>query len=65
MAGSFGGQAIELSGVERGTHSLRARVVDERGKRLIETAEVQFHLRRIGLFDGASRRPPPPSFNPR
>lgn len=36
---------------ERGTHTVVAKVVDERGKVLIESKPVQFHVRRISVLD--------------
>ena len=60
VLGSFDGLAIELSGIERGTHSVRATVSDAKGKRLIESPTIQFTLRKPGLFDGAPNRQPGP-----
>ncbi len=56
----FDGLAIELSGVERGTHSIQAAVSDEKGKQLIKSASVSFTLRQTGLFDNAGKQPRPP-----
>ena len=61
VQGNFDGLAIELSGVERGTHSVRASIADAKGKKLIESPEVKFSLRQIGLFDGAPIKQPRPS----
>lgn len=63
VRGAFNGLDIELSGIERGTHQLRAEVLDIGGKSLIGTANTSFTLRKIGLLDGA--RPPPVNPIPR
>jgi hypothetical protein len=60
VSGEFDGPAIELGGVARGTHSLRASVVDSSGKRLIEAATVRFTLRKLGLNDVANQPKPEP-----
>jgi hypothetical protein len=60
VRGSFAGLDIELSGLERGTHQLRAEVVDAAGSRQIGSPSVSFTLRKTGLFDGAQARPPSP-----
>ncbi|MGB5762640.1 MAG: hypothetical protein WBM58_08845, partial [Sedimenticolaceae bacterium] len=64
IPGSFDGLAIELSGVDRGTHSLRASVSDADGKLLIESPAVSFTLRQTGLFDGLANTPSPPIGRP-
>lgn len=58
VPGSFDSQAVELSGVLRGTHRVRAVVVDSNGARLTSTTDVTFTLRQTGLFDSAVRPPP-------
>lgn len=55
VKGAFGGTAIDLSGIDRGTHTLRANVSDADGRILISTAPVRFTLRKTGLTD--SRAP--------
>lgn len=57
--GEFSGTNIDLSGVERGTHSLQAQVKDAAGATMISSASVLFTLRKRGLFDG-----PPDVENP-
>lgn len=52
VPGDFDGPVIDLSGVERGTHSLRAQVTDATGTVLISSPSVLFTLRKRGLFDG-------------
>lgn len=59
VEGGFDGLAIDLSGVERGTHTLRATVVDGTGKDLIASQTVSFTMRKAGLFDTAPPRPAP------
>lgn len=55
LANTFDGLSIELSGVQRGDHSLRAAVADGTGKRLIESSPVDFTMRQ------ASRLTPSPA----
>jgi hypothetical protein len=54
VPGTFDGTAIELRGVERGTHQLLAEVLDATGSSMARSDSVSFTLRRVGLFDGAS-----------
>ena len=56
VPGSFDSTAVELNGVERGTHSLRVSVKDEGGRELVGSSEVSFTLRQTGLNERA--RPP-------
>ena len=58
VSDGFDGTVIELNGVERGTHVLRAVVKDGGGSELIDSAEVSFTLRKTGLFDGGPRPTP-------
>lgn len=60
VRGRFSGVDIELGGLERGTHQLRAEVVDAAGTRQIGSASISFTLRKVGLFDGAQGRPSNP-----
>ena len=53
--GEFGSLNIQLSGVERGSHMLRAQVVDARGATLIASSSVRFTLRKLGLNDPGSK----------
>lgn len=53
----FSGTTVELTGVYRGQHSLRARVVDETGKRVAESAPISFTLRQISIIRPAPARP--------
>jgi hypothetical protein len=64
-----------LNGVERGTHSVRAAVLDAAGAPLVETPAVRFTLRKTGLFDLPAEpeqpiepqppvAPAPPDFSP-
>jgi len=61
VGGSFDGLAIEVSGVERGTHTLRASVADANGRLLLSSSPVRFTLRKLGLTDSnPDNQPPPP-----
>lgn len=51
VRGEFDGTAIDLGGVERGTHSLRAVVSDAGGKRIGDSPTVRFTLRQTTLYD--------------
>ena len=64
VQGAFDGLAIELSGIERGTHSVRASVSDADGKLLIESPAVSFTLRQTGLFDSVANTPGLPIAKP-
>lgn len=61
VRGTFAGVDIELSGIERGTHTVRAEVQDANGRRLLAAPPVQFTLRKTGLFDRAQPNPNLPS----
>ena len=65
VPGEFDGLVIELSGVERGTHSVRAKITDAAGKTLIESPAVSFTLRQTGLLDSGATGPGPPTPLPR
>ena len=62
VPGEYNGTAIQLSGVNRGTHNLRAVISDAKGKRLGDSPTVRFTLRQPGLFDNAlpDKNPPKP-----
>jgi hypothetical protein len=60
VRGRFSGVDIELSGLERGSHQLRAEVVDAAGTRQIGSASISFTLRKVGRFDGAQGQPSNP-----
>ena len=64
VPGEFDALAIELSGVERGTHSIRAKLIDASGKTLIESEPVSFTMRQTGLYDGNANPPGPPGTTP-
>lgn len=49
--GNFPATAMVLQGVERGVHSLRAKIKDANGALLIESQTVQFSLRKLGQED--------------
>ena len=45
LSSTFDDLSIELNGVQRGSHVLRAAITDANGKRLIESSIVQFTMR--------------------
>ncbi len=49
VSGAFDGLAIELSGVDRGTHTVRASVVNAAGTVLISSDSVVFTMRKAAL----------------
>lgn len=59
VSGSFDGLNVQLSGVERGTHSLQAVIRDDAGTQRIRSSTIRFTLRKRGLFDGAAQPTPP------
>lgn len=65
LSDTFDGLSIQLSNVNRGTHSLRARVLDPSGRALIESPAVRFTLRKLGLNDPGNNPPPPPPPKPK
>ena len=64
ISGTFDALAIELAGVERGSHSLQASVVNPSGQRMIESSPVRFTLRKMGLNDIANQPEPTPRSEP-
>ena len=60
VPGDFDSTAIDLSGVERGTHTLRATVMDATGRALIASLPVSFTMRKAGLFESESENRPDP-----
>lgn len=60
VPGTFSGTNIDLNGVERGTHTLRAQVKDAAGSVLIDSPSILFTMRQRGLFDGAADKPENP-----
>lgn len=65
-----GGFSTELSGLDRGTHFLRAAVLDETGSPVITSPQITFHVRQPSVKTPQSPqapRPPPqrkPPANP-
>ena len=51
LSATFDGLAIELSGVQRGSHELQAVVADASGKRLIQSSPVQFTMRQASRLE--------------
>jgi hypothetical protein len=60
VGSGFEGTNIELNGVRRGSHSLRAVVLDPSGQRLIEAPAVRFTLRQASLLEPARQPTEPP-----
>jgi hypothetical protein len=62
------GLSTTLTGVGRGTHFLRAAVLDESGSPVITSGQIAFHVRQASIATppvGPSLRPPPPRPQPR
>jgi hypothetical protein len=60
LEGDFRSTSVTLSNLDRGTHSLRARVIDGSGRELITSEPVSFHLRRQSkLFPQRKATPAP------
>ena len=53
----YSGTTVELTGIYRGQHSLRARVVDEARTILAESAPIVFTLRQISAIKPTPFRP--------
>lgn len=67
VPGSFDSPAIELSGVDRGTHTLGAEVKNARGQRLIESSTISFTLRKTNVDAEEPTQPiapVPPGYEP-
>ena len=61
---SEGGGQVQLSNLDRGTHFLRAAVLDENGETLITSDQVAFHVRMPSINSPQSPqapKPPPPA----
>ena len=62
------GLTTTLTGLERGTHVLRAAVLDRSGQELIASPAINVHLRQPSIANPATARPPrpaPPPSTPR
>lgn len=62
------GLSTTLTGVGRGTHFLRAAVLDESGSPVITSGQITFHVRQASIATppvGPALRPPPPRPQPR
>ncbi len=55
-----GGGSALLPNMERGTHLLRASVLDQNGAPLISTKEIAFHVRQPSINTPQSPQAPPP-----
>ncbi|MGV6826903.1 MAG: DUF4124 domain-containing protein [bacterium] len=51
--------AFRLTGLNRGTHSLRAVLVDENGATRKQSGMIQFHMRQHSILNKAKPRPAP------
>jgi len=60
VPGSFTGLAIELTGIDRGQHGVRATVFDAGGQRLLDSAAVKFMLREAEQIDADPKTTPSP-----
>lgn len=62
------GLSATLTGLTRGSHFLRAAVIDEAGTILITSPQIQFHVRQTSIANpptGPNLRPPPPKPTPK
>ena len=55
ILGSFDGMEIELSGVDSGSHVVRAVVLDDSGKRMIGSEVVRFVFEESGPVESAQQ----------
>ena len=53
------GLSTELSGLDRGTYFLRASVLDQDGKPVISSQQIQFHVRQPSIKSPQSPQAPP------
>lgn len=59
------GLGLQLTGLERGTHFLRASVLDQNGNPLITSQQITFHVRQPSINTPQSpQRPRPPAPTP-
>ncbi len=57
-----GGLGLQLTGLERGTHFLRASVLDQNGNPVITSQQITFHVRQPSINTPQSpQRPRPPA----
>ena len=65
ITGELRSPVVTLSNLNRGTHSVKARVIDASGKELISSESVTFHLRRESrLFPNRPKPTPLPETEP-
>lgn len=64
ILGSFDGMEIELSGVDSGSHEVRVIVLDNSGKRLIDSEVVRFVFEEAGQVESAPQPNTTPSPEP-
>lgn len=63
-----GGLSATLTGVPRGSHFLRAAVLDANGSALVTSPQIMFHVRQESIATppvGPTLRPPPPRPTPK
>lgn len=53
------GQSLVLTGLERGTHFLRATIIDQNGNPVITSQQITFHIRQPSVQNPQSRVNPP------
>jgi hypothetical protein len=59
------GGSVELTSLERGTHFLRAAVLDQNGQPLISSQQITFHVRLPSINTPQSPQAPPPPPKPK
>lgn len=52
-----GEMSYTVDGVERGTHSVQAKVLDKKGQVVAESEIVRFHVRKMSLLNQAQNKP--------
>jgi hypothetical protein len=57
--GQSDGGTIELTNIDRGTHSLQAHILDASGNILVTSQPVTFHMLRVSVLNPARPRPRP------
>lgn len=56
-----GGLGLQITGLERGTHFLRASVLDQNGNPVITSQQITFHVRLPSINAPRSPQAPPPA----
>jgi hypothetical protein len=60
-----GGASVELTGLERGTHFLRATVLDQNGAPLLSSEQITFNVHQPSINSPQSPQAPPPPPKPK